>query len=366
MASPCSPLNDVPLALRTTLEVGGRARYFLQTANPEEVASGLSWAREHDVDVAIIGGGSNLLIADRGFDGLVIRQRDASLEHDVDGDSVRLRVTAGMNWDALVAWSVSRGFAGLECLSGIPGDVGACPIQNIGAYGQEVADVMSGVVALERQSGKTVTFDREACAFGYRDSMFKSVAPDRYVVTSVAMTLRAGGAATLRYSELERRVRQEGTPTLAKVRETVLALRSDKSMVLDPKDENRRSAGSFFLNPIVSPDGAQQAMERAAVLAPGETMPRYPASSGSVKLSAAWLIERSGLSKGTVRGPVGLSTRHSLAIVNRGGATAAQIVDFAVEIQTRVRDEFGVSLRPEPRPLGFRQDEIAPLYGGHS
>lgn len=363
MASPCSPLNDVPLASRTTLEVGGPARYFLQTANPEEVASGLRWAREHDVEVAIIGGGSNLLIADRGFEGLVIRQRDASLEHEVDGDSVRLRIAAGMNWDALVAWSVSRGFAGLECLSGIPGDVGACPIQNIGAYGQEVADVLSGVVAVERESGDIVAFDLEACAFGYRDSMFKSVAPDRYVVTSVEMTLRVGGAPTLRYPELERRVRQDGSPTLAQVRETVLALRSAKSMILDPSDENRRSAGSFFLNPIVSADVAQRAMMRAAVLAPGETMPAYPASSGLVKLSAAWLIERSGFGKGTVRGRVGISTRHSLAIINRGGATSAQLVDFAVEIQTRVRNEFGVSLRPEPRPLGFRQDEIAPLYG---
>jgi UDP-N-acetylmuramate dehydrogenase len=373
MRLPHAPLSkvlqsDVPLAPLTTLDVGGAAGYFLAAQDVDEVVAALAWAKERRLQVAIIGGGSNLLVADRGFDGLVLRQRDTQLEHHIDGDHVDVQVSAGMNWDALVAWSVGQGFAGLECLSGIPGDVGAAPIQNVGAYGQEVAEVIRHVDVIDRETGERLTLDHQACAFAYRDSLFKSQQPDRYVVTSVRMSLRRCGAPTVRYPELERALErageqaEAGEPTLAAVRDTVIALRRGKSMVLDPDDENFRSAGSFFVNPIVDEATATRASEGAARLAPGETMPRYPSGGGRVKLSAAWLIERAGMAKGTVNGRVGISTRHSLALVNRGGATAHELVAFACEVKQRVVAAFGVSLTPEPRPLGFRPDELEALY----
>jgi UDP-N-acetylmuramate dehydrogenase len=351
------PVEQVSLSERTTLCVGGPARFWFDAADALQVVAALAWADERGVPLDVLGGGSNVLAADRGVDGLVLRVRDAAIDCEREGDDALIDVGAGMEWDALVAWSVARGYAGLECMSGIPGDVGAAPMQNVGAYGQEVSDTLEAVHAIDRRSGAAVTLAAEQCRFGYRDSAFKGALSGRYVVVGARFRLRVGGAPTIAYAELAGAVGASGAaPSVASVRDTVIALRRRKSMVLDASDDNHRSAGSFFVNPVVDAALADQ------LASSDETMPRYPAGDGRTKLAAAWLIEKAGMAKGTRRGQVGISSRHSLAIVNHGGATAADIVAFAIEVRRRVRERFGVTLQPEPRPLGFLPHEIEALY----
>ena len=260
--------------------------------------------------------------------------------------AVELTAAAGEPWDDLVRMTVERDWAGLECLSGIPGLVGATPIQNVGAYGQEVSETVTTVRVLDTESGRILTLATRECGFGYRDSRFRSVEPERWVVLAVTYRLRPGGAPAVRYADVEQHLAARGvaSPTLADVRETVLAIRRSKSMVLDPRDPNRRSCGSFFTNPIIP------AAELAAVesRAGDPTMPRWPLPGGQVKLSAAWLIERAGYTRGRAEGPVGLSTKHALAIVARDGAKARDVVAFARRVQTAVAERFGVRLTPEP------------------
>lgn len=340
----------MPLAPLTTLEIGGAARHFVEATSEDAVADGLGWARSRGLPVAILGGGSNVVVADGGFDGLVIRMalRGRRFEPPADG-TVALTAAAGEPWDDLVADAVARGLGGVECLSGIPGLTGATPIQNVGAYGQEVAETIQTVRVLDRstlQAGELAAAD---CAFGYRDSRFKHQ-PDRWVVLGVTFGLRSGAAPAMRYPELAAALAGHAAPTLADARAAVLTLRANKSMVIRADDPNRRSAGSFFMNPIVD-QATADAAERRAGAAPG-TMPRFPAGPGQSKLSAGWLIERAGFSKGTRRGPVGISTAHALALVNLGGARAADLLDLAAEIVAAVRDRLGVTLRPEPVLLG--------------
>ena len=260
--------------------------------------------------------------------------------------AVELTAAAGEPWDDLVRMTVERGWAGLECLSGIPGLVGATPIQNVGAYGQEVSETVTTVRVLDTESGRILTLATRECGFGYRDSRFRSVEPERWVVLAVTYRLRPGGAPAVRYADVEQHLAARGvaSPTLADVRETVLAIRRSKSMVLDPRDPNRRSCGSFFTNPIVSAADCA----RVEVLARDPAMPRWLQPDGRVKLSAAWLIERAGFRRGEADGPVGLSTRHTLAVVAHEGARARDVVAFAAKLRTRVLDRFGVRLTPEP------------------
>lgn len=349
--------EHVSLAAHTTLAIGGAARYFVETTSAELAREALAWAKERGIDVEIIGGGSNLLVADRGVAGLVLRMRSCHIERL---DEATVDVDAGTSWDELARWTVAHDLAGLECLSGIPGDVGAAPIQNIGAYGQELSETLVEVEALERSTGELTTLSREDCELAYRDSVFKRAAAGRYLLTRVRLRLTPGGAPKIAYAELERAM-SGGPRSLAAVRAMVIDLRRKKSMVLDPDDENRRSAGSFFVNPTVPHDELDAILARAAAIAPGERMPSYPATEGRTKLSAAWLIERAGLLRGTARGRVGISTKHSLGIVNRGGATASELIAFALEVKTRVRDAFGVTLHPEPRMIGFEPEEVAAL-----
>lgn len=356
--------EDTPLAAWTTLGVGGRARFFVEARDEAEVAEAIAWAAARGLATLVLGGGSNLLVADRGFDGLVLRPRILGITTRVTthnrGAGVEIEAGAGEPWDGLVARAVAEGWAGIECLSGIPGDVGATPIQNVGAYGQEVAETIVHVRAIERPTGEIVTLDAARCGFGYRDSVFKREDRDRFVIARVGFALRSGGAPSLRYAELAKKLASVASPSLADVREAVIALRRGKSMVLDRDGENGKSAGSFFMNPTLDAADAAAVEARVAssdVLAPGETMPRWPAASARVKLSAAWLIERSGFRKGAGDGAVGLSTKHTLAIVNRGGATAAEIVAFARRVRDSVLDRFGVRLTPEPVMVGFRDDE---------
>lgn len=351
--------HDVVLAGRTTLGVGGGARHWLDAPDERTLVEALGWANEHGRGVVVLGGGSNVLVADRGLDALVVRPTMRQLEASTDGQHVVVDVGAGVVWDELVAWAVAHDLAGLECLSGIPGDSGAAPIQNIGAYGQELAGVVDRVRVVDRATGRSEELSGSACGFGYRDSVFKHALRDRCVVVGLRLRFARGAPPTLAYAELQRAFDGEGgEPTLASVRQMVLALRGKKSMLLDPQDENRRSAGSFFVNPTLT---AAELNALHALVDEPDVLPTFPAGGGRTKVPAAWLIEHAGLTKGSGDGPVGISTRHTLAIVNRGGATAADVVRFASAVRRRVLERFGVRLTPEPRLLGFEPDEIADL-----
>jgi UDP-N-acetylmuramate dehydrogenase len=340
------PRERVPLAPYCTLGVGGPARFFLEATDEDAVAGALAWARARGLGFLVLGGGSNLVVADGGVDALVVKIGLRGISwRPLDG-AVELTAAAGEPWDALVALTVERGWAGLECLSGIPGLVGATPVQNVGAYGQEVSETLVALRALDTADGRVVSLAREDCGFAYRDSRFKSAEPGRHVILSVTYRLVAGGAPGVRYAELERHLgaRRATTPTLRDVRESVLAIRRSKSMVIDAGDENRRSCGSFFTNALVTAADA----ERVARIAGDAAMPRWPQPDGRVKLSSAWLIEHAGFARGHREGPVGLSTRHALAVVAHEGARAADVVAFARRLAAAVDARFGVRLTPEP------------------
>jgi len=346
--------ENVPLARFSTLGVGGPARYFTRAEDAETVAEAVRWAAQRRLPLLVLGGGSNIVVSDKGFDGLVLHVALRGHAVTSGDDGTEVHAAAGEPWDTLVAAAVERGWAGLECLSGIPGFVGATPMQNVGAYGQDVSETIVRVNALDVRSGETVAFTNAECRFGYRDSRFKRDDRGRYVILGVAYRLRPGGEPAVRYPELVRYLEAQALgrpPALSDVRAAVIEVRRRKSMVIDPADPNRRSVGSFFMNPIV--DAATVASVREALSGTGrredaETMPQYPAGAGKVKLSAAWLIERAGLARGYGSGAAGISTNHTLALVNRGGATAAEIVGLAREVRRRVHDAFGITLVPEP------------------
>ena len=340
------PQEHVPLAPYCTLGVGGSARFFVDAEDEATVVGAWMWGKSRRVAVNVLGGGSNLVIGDAGVAGLVVRVGVPGVETDDEGRDVVVTVGAGEPWDPLVAITVECGWAGLECLSGIPGLAGATPIQNVGAYGQEVAETLVAVRALDTRSERVVSLTRADCRFAYRDSLFKSGEPGRFIVLSVTYRLRRGGEPTLRYDEVAKHLAARGVsrPSLAEVRASVLAIRRSKSMVIDPGDENARSCGSFFTNPIVSVTEA----DRVQALTGEAVMPRYPQPDGRVKLAAAWLIEHASFRKGQRDGAVGLSTRHALAIVAHAGASASDVVAFARRIQRDVEARFGVRLLPEP------------------
>ena len=346
--------DGVPLAPLTTLELGGAARHFVEAADDDAIAEALRWADARGLPVLILGGGSNVVIADRGWDGLCLRIATRGRRFDASDGTATVTAAAGEPWDDVVADAVARRLAGLECLSGIPGLVGATPIQNVGAYGQEVADTVRAVKVLDRASGRVHELPADACGFGYRDSAFKR-APDRHVVLGVTFALRPDGAPTLRYRELAEALAGVARPTLAEVRAAVLALRRKKSMVIVDGDPNRRSVGSFFMNPIVTAaqaDGvAARAVALGAIARPDE-MPRWPTGDGAVKLSAAWLIERAGIRKGQRHGAAGVSTAHALALVHLGGGSTAELLELAHQVGDAVHAQFGMTLLPEPTMIG--------------
>jgi len=341
-----TPRARVPLAAYTTLGVGGAARWFADAADEATLLDALRWARARATPLRVLGGGSNLVVADRGVEALVVRMALRGVtSRTVDG-GVEVTAAAGEPWDDFVRLAVERGWAGLECLSGIPGLVGATPMQNVGAYGQEVSDTITHVRVLDTRDGSVTDVPAAECGFSYRDSAFKRREPGRYVVLAVTYRLRPGGAPALRYTDVERHLAARGVraPTLADVRESVLAIRRSKSMVIDPADPNRRSCGSFFTNPIIEAAALADVERRVA----DRAMPRWPQPDGRIKLSAAWLIEHAGFRRGQREGPVGLSTRHALAIVAHDGARAADVLAFARRLQTTVAERFGVRLVPEP------------------
>jgi UDP-N-acetylmuramate dehydrogenase len=353
-----TPLENVPLSCRCTLGVGGPARFFVDASDEGSVLDALAWSRRRAVPLHVLGGGSNVIVPDEGVDGLVLKLSMRGVTaHEAPG-TVDLTASAGEPWDDLVALSVARGWAGLECLSGIPGLVGATPIQNVGAYGQEVSETIVAVRALDTADRRVVDLAGAECGFAYRDSRFKSGEPGRWVVLAVTYRLRPGGAPAVRYADVERDLAARGvtTPTVAEVRHTVLSVRRTKSMVLDPDDPNRRSCGSFFLNPIVEAAMAAQVAARAG----DRALPCWRQPDGRVKLSAAWLIERAGFRRGQREGPVGLSTRHTLAIVAHDGARARDVLAFAHRLQVEVEARFGVRLSLEPVAWGQEASTSVP------
>jgi UDP-N-acetylmuramate dehydrogenase len=331
--------ENLPLAPLTTLGAGGPARYFLEAASEEQVRQGVDWAASRQLPLFVLGGGSNVLIADAGWPGLVLR---IALRGVTQSGEV-FEAAAGEDWDALVARAVAGGYAGIECLSGIPGSVGGTPVQNVGAYGQEVSETITEVRALDRTSGGVVTLGNAGCGFRYRQSIFNSGERGRYIVLRVTYCLRPGGEPRIEYADLKAHFAGR-RPILAETREAVRAIRHRKAMLIVEGDEDCRSAGSFFKNPVV-PESAICNLQSA--------MPHWTAGPGQVKLAAAWLVENAGFPKGWRRGAVGISSKHSLALVNRGGATAAEILALAREIQERVAEQFGVRLEMEPVLVGF-------------
>jgi UDP-N-acetylmuramate dehydrogenase len=359
MISPLPEMREnVPLAPMTTIGIGGPARWFLDVTSVEQLGEALSWTRQHGVSLFLLGGGSNVLIADEGFDGLVVRNGILGIDPGHDGEAVRIKVGGGEPWDRIVEHAVDRRWGGIEALSGIPGSTGATPIQNVGAYGQEVAESIVEVDAIHLATGRPRTFSNAECRFEYRDSIFKREAKGEFAIVAVSFRLQPGQKPQLRYPELQRHVAElyGDAPSLEQVREGVLAIRRRKGMVVDPADPDSRSDGSFFTNPIVTTDEYQAFLQRATAAAPelqADRIPAFPAGEGRVKLSAAWLIENAGFTKGYGAGAVGLSTKHTLAIVNRGEGTASDVLALVATIQRTVANRFGVAVRPEPVFVGF-------------
>jgi len=348
--------RNVPLAPMTTLGIGGPAHYFADAFSVDALIASVWWARSRALPLFVLGGGSNIVVADNGFRGLVLRVALRGITTRVEADRAFVTAAAGQDWDHLVATCVGRNWAGFECLSGIPGCVGATPIQNVGAYGQETSETLVSLEALDLATGKLEELSAAECDFGYRTSRFKTRDRERFIITNVTYQLAVNGKPAVRYRELQQYIEAQGAagPTLEQVRESVLSLRRQKAMVIDPQDPDSRSVGSFFVNPAVPHEELEQIKQRARkLIAAGEEMRTFPAPNGRVKIPAAWLIEHAGINRGYVHGNVGTSTKHALAIVNRGGGTAREIIELKELIQSRVQDAFGVALTPEPVFVGF-------------
>jgi UDP-N-acetylmuramate dehydrogenase len=336
--------ENVPLAPLTTFGIGGPARFFVEAESEADVVAAFDLAAEKSLPVFVLGGGSNVLVSNAGFEGLVIRISLRGVH--LDGDVVT--AAAGEDWDALVEYCVNRDLAGVECLSGIPGSVGGTPVQNVGAYGQEVSEAILCVRCLDRRKNEIVELSNLECRFEYRKSIFNTTDRERFVVLAVRYQLVEGGRPKIEYRDLKDYF-GDCTPTLAETRRAVLDIRRRKSMVIDADDPNSRSAGSFFKNPVVDTGELGRISEAAG----GVDVPNFPAGDGKVKVPAAWLIERAGFQKGFRHGNAGISENHSLALVNRGGATAAEVVALMGMIRAGVGEKFGIRLLPEPIFVGF-------------
>ena len=343
-------LEEVPLAPYTTFRIGGPARWFAEAESEDDIAAAVAFAAGHNLRLFILGGGSNLLVSDAGFHGLVLRMALRGIAMQ----GATISAAAGEDWDGLVASAVAEDLAGFECLSGIPGTVGGTPVQNVGAYGQEVSQTIAAVRAFDRKTEHFVDLSAADCGFAYRRSIFNSTERDRYVVTRVDYALTSHGAPSIVYADLARHFRNQPSPALGEVRQAVRAIRAAKGMLLVPGDADCRSAGSFFKNPIVP---ATQLDTLALELGIEKTaIPAYPAKGGEVKLSAAWLIERAGFHKGYILGNAGISTRHTLALINRGGATAAEILALRDKLVETIATRFAIRLEPEPVWLSTTPD----------
>lgn len=328
--------------------MGGRARFFVEAQTVDDVADAITYARSSGLELFVLGGGSNVVIADEGFDGLVLQIAVKGVVFRGDESSI-LDAGAGESWDGVVKTAVERGLAGLECLSGIPGLVGGTPIQNVGAYGQDVSETIVSVRCLDRETGEIVELSNSDCCFTYRSSIFNTTMKNQYVVLGVRYRLDPGGGPKISYRDLLERF-GDRRPGLAETRDAVLSIRAEKAMVIDENDVNSRSVGSFFKNPIVN----QSTLDSIEAVAAPTPVPHFPAGEGRSKVPAAWLIEQAGFRKGFVHGNAGISAKHALALINRGKATAAEIVSLRDMIAGRVCEQFGIELVPEPVFVGFK------------
>ncbi len=343
--------HNIPLAPLTTIKVGGPAREYIACKTSDDIIGALSYATAQGLPVHVLGGGSNTIFSDRGFSGLVIHVQTKGITHAQDSGNVLLTAQAGEDWDTVVQYAIEHNLTGLECLSGIPGSCGGTPFQNVGAYGADVSQTIEYVDVIDRATKQSIRFSNAECAFGYRMSRFKGIDNGKYIITAVTFRLMPGKIPEIQYPELKSAVPGEVSGTtegLMNVRTAVLALRTKKSMVIREQDPNSVSCGSFFMNPVIP---ARQLDELQKNIP--EQIPFHPSGAKKdgtplVKLSAAWLVEQSGFSKGTIRGNVGISQNHSLAIINRGGATAADILAFAQEIQGAVESKYNIRLELEP------------------
>jgi len=355
--------ENVPLAPLTTLRVGGAARYFAELRREDEVREAAEFAKTRELPLFVLGGGSNLVIADSGWPGLVLKIAIGGISTpvaspktpEVTGNAVLFSVGSGVHWDEFVAQAVVQNCAGVECLSGIPGSVGGTPVQNVGAYGQEVSDTIESVRAFDWKKDSMVVLPKPACGFRYRSSIFNSTERGRYIILRVNYRLKRGGAPNLKYADLQKHfTRNAGPrtpPSLAETRAAVREIRRSKGMLIIPNDEDCRSAGSFFKNPVLGGEEFKQLSARAE--SEGLEIPSYPALEVHRKISAAWLVEHSGFSKGYASGAAGISHKHALALINRGGAKASDIVALKDEIQSAVQESWGILLEPEPVFVGF-------------
>jgi len=344
--------ENVALAPLTTLKVGGPARYFIEAQTASEVSEAVAFSQSKNLPLFVLGGGSNLVISDAGWPGLVLKVGITGINHRHGHDEVVFEAGAGEDWDKFVGLVVAHNCAGIECLSGIPGSVAGTPVQNVGAYGQEVSNTIESVLALDLRDGQVDELSKEACGFSYRTSIFNTSERGRYIILQVNYALKHGGDAYIAYADLKRYFAGWSVkPTLADTRDAVRKIRAGKGMLITAGDDDCRSAGSFFKNPILSAEQYRALMARAA--AKNLQIPSYPALDAQKKVSAAWLVEHSGFSRGYGNGPVGISRKHALAIVNRGSATAADVLALKDSIQQRVDEIWGIVLEPEPVFIGF-------------
>jgi len=348
--------ENVPLAPLTTLRVGGAARYFAEVTREDEVGEAAQFAKTRGLPLFVLGGGSNLVIADAGWPGLVLKVAIGGTVsptlQNATSKAVLFSVGAGVDWDAFVAQAITQNCAGIECLSGIPGSVGGTPVQNVGAYGQEVSPTIESVRAFDLKQDRIVVLPNPACHFRYRSSIFNTTECGRYIIVRVNYRLKRGGPPSLKYADLQKHFAGSKTPpSLAEARSAVLGIRKSKGMLIVPGDEDCRSAGSFFKNPVLSEEQFKELSTRAE--AKGMEIPSYPGLDTQRKVSAAWLVEHSGFAKGYTAGTAGISHKHALALVNRGHATASDIVALKEEIQRGVQQAWGILLEPEPVFVGF-------------
>jgi UDP-N-acetylmuramate dehydrogenase len=347
--------ENIPLAPLTTFRLGGPARFFVEAQSAGEVQEAVAFATSNSHHLFVLGGGSNLVVADSGWPGLVLKVAIPGINRHAghnDEGRVLFDVGAGESWDRFVSHAVIAKCAGIECLSGIPGSVGGTPVQNVGAYGQEVSETIESVLVFDQEDGQVRELCAEACGFNYRSSIFNTTERGRFVILRVTYALTPGGEPHLEYADLKRHFEgRETRPNLAETREAVRHIRARKGMLIVPGDPDCQSAGSFFKNPVLTETQHEALQKRAA--AKGLHLPSYPALESHKKVSAAWLVEKSGFARGYGFGHIGISSKHALAIVNRGGATATEVLALKDQIQNRVKEIWDVHLEPEPVMLGF-------------
>jgi UDP-N-acetylmuramate dehydrogenase len=347
--------ENIPLALLTTLRVGGPARFFVEATSRKEVEEAVAFSGVKSLSLFVLGGGSNLVVSDAGWPGLVLKVAIPGIERrpgNNDEGKAFFDVGAGESWDRFVSQAVAAQCAGIECLTGIPGSVGGTPVQNVGAYGQEVSETIESVEVFDRKENQVRELCPEACGFSYRSSIFNTSERGRFIILRVTYVLTPGGEPRIAYADLQRHFAgRETRPNLAETREAVRHIRALKGMLITPGDPDGQSAGSFFKNPVLSEEQHEDLRKRAATK--GLMIPAYPALEKNKKVSAAWLVEHSGFARGYGFGRVGISSKHALAIVNRGGAMAVEVLALKDQIQRRVEEIWGVRLEPEPVMVGF-------------